>query len=70
VATMVQGEKRGKAESIAQRSRRLQRGIGVGGQNSIKNTVAPEREVGATRKIDQGRISHAGTTLGHRTLKL
>jgi hypothetical protein len=29
VATMVQGEKHGERESIAQRSRRLQRGIGL-----------------------------------------
>jgi hypothetical protein len=70
VNTVASGRETRESGSIAQRSRRLQRGIGVGGQNSIKNTVAPEREVGATRKIDQGRISHAGTTLGHRTLKL
>jgi hypothetical protein len=60
VATMVQGEKRGKAESIAQRSQRSRRGIGSVAKSWSVNTVGSGRETRGKRKA-----SHRGHG-GHR----
>jgi hypothetical protein len=58
---MVQGEKHGERESIAQRSRRLQRGIGLVAKVGQLNTVASARE---TRESGKHRTEATEVTEG------